>query len=104
MAVVAVVKSDLRPEMAAAYVEWATANIPVQLAIPGLVELRVYRIIAGSSFAVATYEFTDLPAYAAWRSHPEAERIWMEAHKYLENISVELWGPSPTAPAPLRPE
>ncbi len=26
--------------------------------------VRVYRIIAGSSFAAATYEFTDLAAYA----------------------------------------
>jgi antibiotic biosynthesis monooxygenase (ABM) superfamily enzyme len=104
MSVLAVVKSDLRPEMAVAWAEYAKVNIPVLLTIPGLVEHRVYRTIAGSSFYVATYEFTDLVAYAAWRSHPESERIWVEAHTYLENISVELWGPSPVVPAPLRPE
>lgn len=104
MSVLAVVKSDLRPEMAAAWMEYAKANIPVLLSIPGLVEMRGYRTIAGSSQSVGTYEFADLVAYATWRSHPEAERIWVESHKYLENISVELWGPSPVSAAPLRPE
>jgi heme-degrading monooxygenase HmoA len=104
MAVLAVVKYDLRPEMAEAAMEWAKTAIPVQLGIPGLAELRAYRSITGSSQSISTYEFADLAAYAAWRSHPEAERIWVEAHKYFENISVELWGPSPVSAAPLRPK
>jgi antibiotic biosynthesis monooxygenase (ABM) superfamily enzyme len=104
MSVLAVVKSDLRPEMAAAWAEYAKANIPVMFSVPGLVELRAFRTLVGSSFSIATYEFADLAAYAAWRSHPEVERVWVESHKYLENISVELWGLSPISAAPLRPE
>ena len=104
MAVLAVIKYDLRPGMAEAYVEWATANVQVQLSVPGVVEIRSYRPIAGSSQIVITYEFADLAAYAAWRSHPENERVSAEAFQYCENISVELWGPSSATPAPLRPE
>jgi len=76
----------------------------MMLSIAGLVDLRGYRTIAGSSQLVITQEFADLAAYAAWRSHPENERIWVESHTYLENISVELWGPSPVSAALLRPE
>ena len=104
MSVLAVIKGDFRPEMADAWVEYAKVNIPIMLSIAGLVELRGYRTIAGSSQVVITEEFADLAAYAAWRSHPENERIWVESHTYLENISVELWGPTPVAPAPLRPK
>lgn len=104
MAVLQVTKWDVRPEMTAAYVEWALANAQIQLGIPGVIELRAFRPIAGSSQVVSTAEFADLATYAAWRSHPENERILAEAHKYVENLSVELWGPSPAAPAPLRPE
>ena len=102
MSVLAVIKGDFRPEMAAAWAEYAKVNVPVLLSIPGLVELRGYRTIAGSSQIVITEEFADLAAYAAWRSHPEAERVWVESHTYLENISLELWGPSPLSPTPTR--
>lgn len=102
-AVLAVFKGDFRPEMAAAWAEYAKVNVPVLLSIPGLVELRGYRTIAGSAQLVITEEFADLAAYAAWRAHPEAERVWVESHTYLENISLELWGPSPVSPTPIRP-
>lgn len=104
MAVLQVAKFDIRPDMAAAYVAWAMPNVQVQLSVPGVVEIRSHRPIAGSSQAVVTYEFADLAAYAAWRSHPEIERIAAEVHKYCENISAEIWGPSSATPAPLRPE
>lgn len=103
MSVLAVVKVDIRPEKAEAVVEWTKTAIPTLLGIPGLVELRSFRSITGSSQAISIYEFADLAAYAAWRSHAEAERLWIEAHTYMENISVELWGPSPVSAGPLRP-
>lgn len=104
MAVLGVVKYDLRPEREQAAMEWAKTALPLLLDIPGVVEWRSYRPIAGSSQSVSTYEFADLATYAAWRSHPEVERISAKLHRYFENISVEIWGPSPAAPAPLRPE
>jgi heme-degrading monooxygenase HmoA len=104
VSVLAVVKGDFRPEMDAAWAEYAKVNVPLLFSIAGLVELRGYRPIAGSSQVVITQEFADLAAYAAWRSHPEVERVLMGTYKYLENISAELWGPSPVTPAPLRPE
>lgn len=104
MAVLAVGKYDIRPGREQAAMEWAKTALPVLLGIPGFVEWRSYRPIVGSSQTVSIYEFADLVAFANWRSHPEVERIHAELHQYFENVSAELWGPSPSAPAPLRPE
>lgn len=104
MAVLQVTKFDVRPEMTAAYVEWAMPSVQAQLSVPGVIEMRNYRPVTGCSQVAVTCEFADLATYAAWRTHPEIERVAAEARKYVEKISVEIWGPSPAAPAPLRPE
>lgn len=103
MAVLLVSKFDIRAGMAAAYVEFAKANIPAYLNAPGLIELRGYRPIIGSAQVAITFEFADLAAFAIWRSHPEVERVMVESRQYGENICMELWGPSPVSAAPLRP-
>ena len=104
MSVLLVIKYDIRGGMAEAYVEFAKANIPAYLSAPGLTELRGYRPITGSSQVAITFEFADLTAFATWRAHPEVERVMVESRQYGENISTELWGPTPVAPAPLRPK
>jgi len=96
-------KWDIRPEQAAAYLEWTKSAISRLLSVPGIVEFRAYRPVAGDRQACVTYEFANLEAWAAWRSDGVVEEVWNESRAYMDNFSAELWGPSPVVPEPLRP-
>lgn len=98
-----VVKWDIHPDKADAYLEWLKSAMPRTLAVPGLVEFRGYRGISGAPQVLATYEFADLASWAAWYSHEDAQKVWMELHTLALNVTTELWGPSPAAPEPIRP-
>ncbi|MDX2463227.1 MAG: hypothetical protein QNK31_01835 [Porticoccus sp.] len=52
---------------------------------------------------VATYEFADMQAWASWRYNEDIQKVFDEGYTYMINMSVELWGPSPIAPEPIRP-
>lgn len=98
-----VVKWDIHPDKTEAYLEWLKSAIPRTLAVPGVVEFRGYRGVAGAPQIVATYEFADMAAWAAWRGHEEAQKVWSELHTLGLNVTAELWGPSPLSPEPIRP-
>jgi len=98
-----VVKWDILPDKLEAYKEWVEAATRRTLAVPGLVELRAYRPATGSSQAVATYEFADLAAWAAWYAHEDVQKVTAEARTFTSNLTAELWGPSPLVPEPIRP-
>jgi quinol monooxygenase YgiN len=98
-----VVKWDIHPDKVDAYLEWLKSAVPRTLAVPGVVEFRGYRGACGVPQVVATYEFTDMAAWAAWHMHEEAQKVWSELHTLSLNVTTELWGPSPTVPAPIRP-
>ena len=98
-----VVKWDILPDKVEAYKQWAKSAIPQELAVPGVAEFRAYRPVTGSSQVVATYEFPDMAAWAAWQGHEDIQRIFDELHMYATNVSLELWGPSPVVPEPIRP-
>jgi quinol monooxygenase YgiN len=98
-----VVKWDIHPDKVDAYLEWLKSAVPRTLAVPGVVEFRGYRGAVSASQVVATYEFADLAAWAAWFSHEDAQKVWSELHTLALNVTAELWGPSPTAPSPIRP-
>jgi quinol monooxygenase YgiN len=72
--------------------------------IPGLVEFRGYRPASGPHQIAATYEFTDMAAWAAWTAHPDYQKIMEDVRPFVTNLSTELWGPSPVVPEPLRPK
>jgi quinol monooxygenase YgiN len=98
-----VVKWDIHPDKTDAYLKWAEGAIKRLLAVPGVVEFRSYRTMAGSSQVVATYEFADMAAYAAWMSSEEVQKVRAELGTIALNVQVEVWGPSPVTPAPIRP-
>jgi quinol monooxygenase YgiN len=99
-----VVKYDIHPDKAEAYAKLADSAIKRVLAVPGIVELRVYRGGVGASHQVLlTYEFADLAAWAAWDSHPDVQKLEAELYAVALNVTTELWGPSPVVPAPIRP-
>jgi len=98
-----VTKFDIHPDKVEAYYKWAADAIKRYLATPGVVEFRAYRAAAGTSQIVATYEFADMAAWAAWYSNEEIRKVNAEVRALALNMSAELWGPSPVVPEPIRP-
>ena len=98
-----VTKYDIHPDIAEAYLKWSETAIKRTLSVPGVVEFRAYRPVAGSSQIVTTHEFADLATWAAWDSNEVNQKVNAELHTLAVNFTVEVWGPSPVVPAPLRP-
>ena len=96
-------KWDIRPEKTAEYLEWTKSAVSRLLSVPGVVEFRAYRPVTGDRQACVTYEFANLATWAAWRSDGVVEEVWNEGRAYMDNLSAELWGPSPVVPEPIRP-
>ena len=101
--VIYVMKWDIHPDKAEAYLNWTKSAIQRTLAVPGVVEFRAYRPASGTSQVVVTYEFADMAAWAAWQAHEDVQKVLDELHTLATNVSLELWGPSPVVPAPIRP-
>jgi antibiotic biosynthesis monooxygenase (ABM) superfamily enzyme len=98
-----VTRWDINPDKLEAYMEWTQSAIKRALAIPGVVEFRAYRPAVGKSQIVATYEFADLGAWAAWQADEDMQKVIQELYTLANNVSSELWGPSPVVPEPIRP-
>jgi antibiotic biosynthesis monooxygenase (ABM) superfamily enzyme len=93
----------MHPDKLEAYLKWADGAVKRILAVPGVVEFRAYRPVTGSSQLVTTAEFADLAAWAAWASNADMQKLQVELHTLALNVTVEVWGPSPVVPAPIRP-
>jgi quinol monooxygenase YgiN len=100
-----IVKYDILPDKAEAYLKWAQGAIPRALAVPGLAEFRAYRGLAGplGLQVVLTYEFADLADWAIFRAHEDMQKLDDELRQFTANLTAELWGPSPVVPQPIRP-
>lgn len=94
---------DIRPEKAGEYAEWADSAVSRLLSVPGVEEFRAFRPVAGDRQAGVTYEFTDLVSWAGWRSDETVIARWAESRAYMDHTRVELRGPSPVVPDPIRP-
>ena len=99
-----VISYNLRPEKREAYQEWALSAIKRMLAVPGIKEAVGYRPITGSKEVVVCYSFDDMAAFAQWYEHPDMQRLKVEARCYEEDVTYELWGPSPLLPMPAQSE
>jgi heme-degrading monooxygenase HmoA len=97
-------KWDIRPEKRDEYAKWAEGNIRRIMEAPGLVEFRGYRPATGSHEVAVTYEFPDMNAFSSWIFNEDNQKMFVEARSYCENITSELWGPSPVVPKPIRPK
>jgi len=98
-----VVKWNLHPDKVEAYTKWVKFAIQRQMAVKGVVELRAYRAAAGTHRIVATYEFADMAAWAAWQSDESIQNTRDELDAFATDVTTELWGPSRLTPAPVRP-
>lgn len=101
--VLQVMKWDIHPDKVEAYLKWTEGAIKRTLSVPGVVEFRAYRPATGGSQAVITYEFDDMAAWATWQSQEETQKVLTELRTLALNVTIELWGPSPVVPVPIRP-
>jgi antibiotic biosynthesis monooxygenase (ABM) superfamily enzyme len=101
-----ILKWDIRPDKEKDYLKWTAGAIQRNLAAPGVVEFRAYRGATGSSPSqvVITYEFKDFANWAKWYVDAGVQQSTQEVRSYVENLSSELWGPSPVVPKPMRPK
>jgi hypothetical protein len=52
---------------------------------------------------VTTYEFADMAAWAAWQRDEDMQKVLTELRTLALDLNIEVWGPSPVVPAPIRP-
>ena len=96
-----VLRWDINPARGEAYDNWAVKAIRRSLSIPGVVEVRAYRPIAGQSQVVVTFDFNDFESWSAWFNDPQVQIIFNELSSMATNVHRELWEPSPLIPEPI---
>ena len=85
-----VVKWNLHPDKVEAYAKWVKSAIQRQMAVKGVVELRASHSAAGTHRIVATYEFADMAAWAAWQSHEDIQKTRNELDAVAIDVTAEL--------------
>jgi len=86
-----------------AYVEWAKETVRKILKAPGLVEFRAHRNILGSPQVRSTAVWQTLADWANYTDSNEWRVLDAELRAFAADIRIEIWGPSPVLPKPVRP-
>jgi heme-degrading monooxygenase HmoA len=86
-----------------AYGELAQKGIRMMLQAPGIVELRGHRNMLSSRQVRLTTVWETLADWAKFAESAERQVLESELRAFTTNINIELWGPSPVLPEPLRP-
>jgi len=95
---------ELRPNLdQQAYGEWAKKTIGVILQAPGVVEFRANRNLLGSPQVRSTIVFQTLTDWAKFVDTDEWRTLEAELRAFATDIHIEVWGPSPVLPEPVRP-
>ena len=96
---------NVKPDIdAQGYYEWMKTAIVPTLKSHGVVEVRAYRSVKESQgvLVVGLWEkledWTDYSQSEGWNSFFSPLQS-----TFATNIRMEVWGPSPLIPAPLRP-
>jgi heme-degrading monooxygenase HmoA len=86
-----------------AYGELTKKAIGMVLKAPGLVEFRANRNILGSPQVRSTSVWQTLADWARFSESAQWPELEAEFRSFTTNLKVEIWGPSPVVPEPLRP-
>jgi heme-degrading monooxygenase HmoA len=86
-----------------AYGEFAKKATGTILKAPGLVEFRANRSLLGSPLVRTTSVFRTLSDWASFAETDEWRELDAEFRSFVTDIRVEIWGPSPVLPGPVRP-
>jgi hypothetical protein len=86
-----------------AYGALAKRVIDTLLKAPGFVELRANRNLMASPQVRATYVFQTMADWANFVESAEYRALDTELRLFVTNLKVDIWGPSPVVPEPIRP-
>src|SRR5512139_2191781 len=86
-----------------AYLAYSKRALATMLKAPGIVEIRAYRSLLGSPHVRLTLLWQTLADWAKFAESPERHQLDSELLKFAADIALEIWGPSPAVPEPLRP-
>lgn len=87
-----------------AYQAWAKKAIGTILQAPGLVEFRANRSMLASPQIRTTSVWKSMADWANFDESDAWQALKQEMlDRYAQDVSVEVWGPSPVVPEPLRP-
>ena len=86
-----------------AYDEFAKKSIDSRLKAPGLIEFRASRNMLGSPQVRSTSVFRNLADWASFTDSDEWRHLEADLRNFATNIRVDIWGPSPLLPKPVRP-
>jgi antibiotic biosynthesis monooxygenase (ABM) superfamily enzyme len=86
-----------------AYLEYSKRALATMLKAPGLVEICSFRSLLGSPQVRLSIKFQTLADWAKFAEGPDRQKLDSELLKFASQIRIELWGPSPALPEPLRP-
>jgi len=93
-------KWNIHPDKDDIYLEWAENAIKRTLT-SSVAEFRAYRPVTGESQVATTYEFANMEEWSNWQKDENVQNVLNELRSYAVDIKIELWGPSPVAPAPV---
>src|ERR1700756_1936330 len=85
-----------------AYAELVKRTVGALQRLPGLVEIRANRNALGSPQVRGTTGWGSLAAWAAAAEHAELAALEAESRRYLTNVRMEIWRPSPLMAEPVR--
>ena len=87
-----------------AYQAWAKKAIGTVLQSPGIVEFRASRNLLATPLVRATSVWKTMADWANFAEGAAWQALRAELlDQYGQNFTVEVWGPSPVVPEPLRP-
>jgi heme-degrading monooxygenase HmoA len=69
----------------------------------GFVEFRAHRNMLGSPHVRRTSVWKSFAHYAALAETPEFQKLTADFRTYVTHLDVQVWGPSPLVPHPVKP-
>jgi hypothetical protein len=86
-----------------AYGEWVKNTVKALVEHTGVVEFRATRNVLGAPQVRATTVWQSLADWSKFTEGNVWQSMQTEMRTFATNIEVELWGPSPLLPNPVRP-
>ena len=86
----------------AAYSRLAKRATAMMVSAPGFLEFRAHRSLVGTPHVRRTSVWESLVHWAALAQSREFQEITAEFRTYVTNVDVQMWGPSPLVPHPIR--
>lgn len=86
-----------------AYANLARRATAMMKSAKGFIEFHANRNMIGSPHVRRTSVWESLSDWAALAQDPEFQKLTAEFRTYVTNLDVQIWGPSPITPEPIRP-